>query len=41
MQQSQQFQNFVQAVQEQLDKDVEARKRIGATGPDNPKWWLV
>ena len=41
MQQSQQFQNFVQAVQEQLDKDVEARKRIGATGPDDPKWWLV
>ena len=35
------YQNFVQAVQEQLDKDVEARKRIGATGPDDPKWWLV
>lgn len=31
------FQDFAQAIQEQLDKDSEARKRIGATGPDDPK----
>lgn len=38
---TEEYQDFVQAVQEQLEEDMKQHKRIGATDPTDPKWWLV
>lgn len=38
---TEEYQSFAQAVLEGLEEDAEKRKRIGATNPTDPKWWLV